>query len=43
MEEPSSTEVVLGVVYTQGDEQMVRRYELRIGPEDEWYIWDVSG
>lgn len=43
VEERSSTEVVVAVVYSQGGDRVTRRYELRIGPEDEWYVWEVSG
>jgi hypothetical protein len=42
VEAKSANSVVVRVVYTQSGETIGRFYELRIGPEDEWYIWDVG-
>lgn len=42
VEEKSSDSVVLRAVYTRSGERTERFYELRIGPENEWYIWAVK-
>jgi hypothetical protein len=41
-EQSGSNSVLVRTVYTRSGERTERFYELRIGPENEWYIWDVG-